>query len=203
MHGGSRRFFLWLSILALLIGGVGYAWAFTPSYTLYRIRQALLAHDYATFSYYVDVDSVIDHTFSEIIGANPASADERQEAEHNPKPRGALAKLFRKGILKKFARDAREVMKAGVEIALEQAIRDQERPLPEIPPAAVAAALWIGKTEGDSMVFPVRMKKKQQLDIRVRKNPAGVWRVVEISNLSALLPALRRFQEKQEQQARE
>jgi len=196
MQGGSRRFLLWLGILVLLISGAGYAWTGTPSYSLYHIRQALLTHDYTTFSYYVDVDSVLDHALGELTGGS-------QTSEEKTKPRGALAKLFRKGILKKFARDAHEIMKAGASIAVEQAIRNQERPLPEIPLSAVAAALWIGKTEGESMVFPVKVKKKQQIDIRVRKNDLGTWRVVEVSNLPALLPALRRYQKKQEQRASE
>jgi hypothetical protein len=196
MHGGLRRFFMSLSIVALVLAGIGYAWTFTPSYSLYHIRQALLAHDYATFSYYVDVDSVLDHAFAEVTG-------DGQTAEGNPKPRGALAKLFKKGILKKFAHEAREVVKAGAAIAVEQAVRDHERPLPEIPAFTVVAALWTGTTEGDTMTFPVKVKKGKQIEIRVRKNPLGVWRVVEVSNLPALLPALRRFQEKQKQQASE
>jgi hypothetical protein len=196
MHGGLRRFFIRLSVVALVLAGVGYAWTFTPSYSLYRIRQALLDHDYATFSYYVDVESVLEHAFTEV-------AEENQTAEKDAKPRGALAKLFKKGILKDFAREAREVVKAGAEIALEQVVRDRERPLPEIPFFAVAAALWTGKTKGDSVSFPIKMKKDKQLEIRARKDATGLWRVVEITNLSALLPALRRSHTKQEQRASE
>jgi hypothetical protein len=100
-----------------------------------------------------------------------------------------------------FVRDAREVVKAGMEIALEQAVRDRERPLPEIPAAAVVAALWSGQAEGDSISFPVKVKRGGRIEIKARKSPAGIWRVVEITNLSALLPALRRQQAKREQQA--
>jgi hypothetical protein len=196
MHGGFRRFFIRLSVVALVLAGVGYAWTFTPSYSLYRIRHALLDHDYATFSYYVDVESVLDYAFHEVTGGN-------QTEDKGAKPRGALAKLFKKGILKEFAQEAREVMKAGAGIALEQAVRDQERPLPEIPPFAVVAALWVGKTEGDSVSFPVKIKKGKQIEIRARQDSTGLWRVVEITNLPTLLPALRRLHAKQEQQASE
>jgi hypothetical protein len=196
MHGGFRRGGIWLGILALLIGAAGYAWTFTPSYSLYRIRQALLAHDYATFSYYVDVDSVLTHAFDEVAESEPREGEEA-------KPRGALAKLFNKGILKDFARDAREVLKAGTEIAVEQAIRNQDHPLPEIPAFAVAAALWTGKTEGDSVTFPVKVKRDKYLDIRARQDETGLWRVVEITNLPVLLPSLRRHHTKQERQVSE
>lgn len=196
MHGGLRRFFIGLSVIALVLVGVGYAWTFTPSYSLYRIRHALLDHDYATFSYYVDVESVLDHAFHEVTVGN-------QTEGKDIKPRGALAKLFKKGILKEFAQEAHEVMKAGAAIALEQVIRDRERPLPEIPAFAVVAALWVGKTEGDSVSFPVKIKKGKQIEIRARQDTTGLWRVVEITDLPALLPALRRFHTKQEQRASE
>jgi hypothetical protein len=194
MQGGSRRITIWLGILVLLIGGAGYAWTFTPSYSLYHIRQALLAHDYATFSYYVDVDSVLDHALDEF-------SRRKQPEDETKKPRGPLAKLFKKGILKDFVQDAREVVKAGLEIALEQAIRDQERPLPEIPSLAVVAALWHGQTEEDVVSFPIKMKKKEMIGVKAKKNEAGIWRVIEITNLTALLPALRRHQERQQSQA--
>jgi hypothetical protein len=194
MQGRLRRFFIGLSIVSLVLAGAGYTWTCTPSYTLYRIRQALLAHDYATFSYYVDVDSVLDHALDEF------SHKKRPEDEPE-KPRSPLAKLFKKGILKDFVRDAREVVKAGLEIALEQAVRDQERPLPEIPAFAVAAALWHGRAEDNTVSFPIKMKKKEMLEVKAKKNAAGIWRVIEITNLTALLPALKRHQERQQPQS--
>ena len=193
MQGGSRRIIVWLGILVFLIGGAGYAWTFTPSYSLYHIRQALLNHDYAAFSYYVDVDSVLDHALDEF-------SRRKQPEDETKKSRGPLAKLFKKGILKDFVQDAREVVKAGLEIALEQAIRDRERPLPEIPSLAVVAALWHGQTEEDVVSFPIRMKKKETIGVKAKKNEAGIWRVIEITNLTALLPALRRHQERQQSQ---
>ncbi len=191
MHGRFRRLLLVGGIMVLLLVGASYTWTFTPSYSLYRIRQALLAHDYVTFSHYVDVDSVLDHAMSEFVEGKPA-------AEGEPEIRGTLGKLLKKGILKNFVRDAREVVKAGLEIALEQAVKDQDRPLPEIPAFAVAAALWHGRAEDDTVSFPIKVKKGGKIAIKARQTPDGLWRVVEISNLRALLPALQHFKAKAE-----
>jgi hypothetical protein len=193
MHGRFHRLLLVGGIMVLLSVGASYTWTFTPSYSLYRIRQALLAHDYATFSHYVDVDSVLDHALDEFAEGKPTAADESA-------PRGALGKLLKKGILKNFVQDAREVVKAGLEIALEQAVKDQERPLPEIPAFAVVAALWHGRADDDIVRFPVKVKKGGEIDIKARQTQDGLWRVVEISNLRALLPALKRFKAKEEAQ---
>src|SRR5712691_4985572 len=91
-----RRFTVGGGIVLLLAVGVGYAWTFTPSYSLYRIRQALETHDYVLFARYVDVDSVLDHGLDEVVGNEEKNAEGRE-------PRGPLAKALRKGLLKNFA----------------------------------------------------------------------------------------------------
>ncbi|MBI3249864.1 MAG: hypothetical protein HYZ50_25495 [Deltaproteobacteria bacterium] len=190
MPGGLPRSFLILGVLALLLAGAGYAWTFTPSYSLYHLRRALLTHDYTTFSYYVDVDSVLDHALEELTSERPRG--EREES----KPRGPLAKLLRKKFFKGLLNDdtTQGLAKAGLEMVIEQVVRDRSRPLPEIPAVAVVVALWQGRTEDGVASFPVKVKKGRIIEIRARQNSAGVWRVVEIENLPALLPGLKQLQ---------
>lgn len=171
------------AIVVLLLTGAGYAWTFTPSYSLYQIRRALSEHDYPAFSRYVDVDSVVDHAFEELqLGAGESA------------PRGFLGKLLKKGLSSPFAQQAREVMKAGVSIAVEQAVSDRDRPLPQIPAFAVIGALWQGHTEEDTTAFPIKLKKDVRIEVKARQTSEGIWRVVEVANLSALLPLLRQEQ---------
>src|SRR5215471_20523583 len=91
MRGGFQRVAIGLGVFILLLVGAGYVWTGTPSYSLYRIRQALLTHDYSTFSYYVDVESVVDHGFDQFV------QEKQQEEGTTPQPRGPLGKLFKKG----------------------------------------------------------------------------------------------------------
>src|SRR6266508_6950601 len=104
-----RRLMVGASLLVLLLAGAGYAWTFTPSYSLYRIKSALEAHDYPAFSRYVDVDSVLDHALDEFV-------ENKEKSPEEPVPRGPLARALRKGFLTRFARDAREVVKAALEV---------------------------------------------------------------------------------------
>ncbi|MBI3302742.1 MAG: DUF2939 domain-containing protein [Deltaproteobacteria bacterium] len=179
-----RRLAISTGSFLLLLTGAGCAWTFTPSYSLYRIKQALEAHDYAAFSHYVDVDSVLDHALDEFVESKEKNAEE-------PGRRGSLARALRKGFLKNFARDARDVVKAGLEIAVEQAVKDRDHPLPEIPAFAVIGALWYKRADGDTASFPVKVKKGKQIEIKARQTPEGLWRVVEVANLPALLPTLK------------
>jgi hypothetical protein len=175
-----------LLFAVLLVGaGGGYAWTFTPSYSLYRIRQALETHDYQMFSRYVDIDSVLDYALDEL-------GSSESETSAKPPLKGFLGKLVRKGLFKFLAGEAREVTKAGLSIALEQAMKDHDRPLPQIPLFAVPAALWLGRSEGEMVVFPVKLKDGQTVEVKMRRTPPEPWRVVEVKNLRVLLPILQR-----------
>ncbi|MCS6927211.1 MAG: DUF2939 domain-containing protein [Candidatus Binatia bacterium] len=178
---GMRRFLLVGGGLFLLVLGLIYAWTFTPSYTLYRIKRALETHDYATFARYVDLDSVLDHALDEV-------AAEVQDRSTPPSLPQSFAKALRKGLRQGFAR---ELTKAGLTIAVEQAVTDPNRQLPQIPALAVVAALWSGDREGDLIHFSVPIKKGRQVAVEMRQTSAGTWRVVAVTHLSALFPALR------------
>jgi hypothetical protein len=184
-EGKSRR--LMLVLLAGLVLGVGggYAWTFTPSYTLYCLKHALETHDYETFSRYVDIDSVLDHALDELGEAESGQAEK-------PRLKGFLGKLARKGLFKFLTGEAREVTKAGLSIAVEQAVKDRDRPLPQIPLFAVPAALWLGRSEGELIVFPVKLKNKQTVEVKMHRTPPEPWRVVEVTSLQTLLPILQR-----------
>jgi hypothetical protein len=187
--GKSRRLMpVLFAGLVLGVGG-GYAWTFTPSYSLYCLKHALETHDYETFSRYVDIDSVLDHALDEL---------EEAESEGAAKPRfkGFLGKLARKGLFKFLTGEAREITKAGLSIAVEQAVKDRDRPLPQIPLFAVPAALWLGRSEGELVVFPVKLKDEQTVEVKMQRTPPEPWRVVAVTNLKVFLPTLQRKLEK-------
>lgn len=180
-----RRLMIGGGIVVLLMAGIGYAWTFTPSYSVYRIRQALETHDYDLFTQYVDVDSVLDHALDEFTNLGTKSAEE--STAHGP-----LAKALRKkGLFKEFAQGARAMAKAGLEFVVEQSVKNPESQLPEIPASALVAALWVGRSAGDTVHFPLKVKKGNRIEVKARQTPEGRWRVVEIENLPTLLPALK------------
>jgi hypothetical protein len=184
---GDMAYHLVISLVVLLslIVGAGYAWTYTPSYSLYQIRHALETHDYNLFTRYVDVDSVLDHALDEL-------GTQKEHPSEDARPRGFLGKLARKGLFKLFTNEARDLTKVGLALVIEQAIKDPDRPLPDIPLGAVAAALWVGQRDGETIRFPVKVKKSERIQVRVRQSAEGVWRVVEVENLPVLLPVLQR-----------
>lgn len=178
------RFPVRSAIFLLLLAGAVYAWTCTPSYSLFRIKYALEAHDYATFSRYVDVDSVIDHALDDLAEGDTQGLTEDA-------PRDLLSGLFGKRVLKDLARGVRPLMKAGIAIAVEQAVKDQDRPLPQIPFFAVIGALWYGSAEEDRVSFPIKLKKGKHIAVKAKQAPNGVWRVDEVDDMRTLLSTIK------------
>jgi hypothetical protein len=170
------------SVFVLLLVGGGYIWTFTPSYSVYHIKRALETHDYPRFSRYVDVASILDHALEEFENPKPKGTEELAS-------RDSLAEILRGG-LKSLNREIREVIKAGMEIAVEQAITDRTRSLPQIPIAAVVGALMLAQTNEDQASLPIKLKKGEQIKMRLQWTSTRLWRVVEIENLPTLLPVL-------------
>src|SRR5262245_9432414 len=79
------------ALLLIVFNGSFFLWRTSPGYSVYRIKQALEAHDYELFSRYVDVDKVLDHTLDEM--GNGGSNDGKDTSSG-----GFLGKLMSKGI---------------------------------------------------------------------------------------------------------
>ena len=175
-----------LVIFPLIIAVSAYAWTQTPSYSVYRIQQSLKTRDYPTFTQYVDVDSVVGHALEE-LGHNKADTPQKKL----PPSQNPLADLVRKG-LQSLARNVQEIAKAGAEFAVQQAFTNQDQELPQIPSAAIVGALVGGETREDVRYFPVPLQHCEELEIGLRYTSDGIWRVVQVTNIRALLEEIQR-----------
>ena len=168
-------------IFVLIIAGGAYAWTQTPSYSVYRIQQSLKTRDYATFTQYVDVDSVVGHALEELGHGKADTPQQKPAPSQNP-----LADLVRKG-LQSLARNVQDIAKAGAEFAVQQAFANQDQELPQIPTAAIVGALVGGEAREDVRYFPVPLKHGEELEIGLRYTSDGIWRVVQVTNVRALI----------------
>ena len=166
------------------------AWTFTPSYSLYQIKQALETHDYARFAEYVDVESVAGNAFDEL-----GQFKQQEEKEEQPSSGGSLADLLRQG-LKSLSGEIRNVVSAGADIVVEQVITDRNRELPEIPTLAIIGAIFAGETQDGLRRFPVPIKDGKEIEVNMRESDEGVWRVVEVTNVETLIAQLKKRYER-------
>ncbi len=173
-------------IFVLIIAAGAYAWTQTPSYSVYRIQQSLNTRDYATFTQYVDVDSVVGHALEELGHGKAGTPQQKPAPSQNP-----LVDLVRKG-LQSLMRNVQDIAKAGAEFAVQQAFTNQDQELPQIPTAAIVGALVGGETREDIRYFPVPLKHGEELEIGLRYTSDGIWRVVQVTNVRALIDEVQR-----------
>ncbi|MBM4255832.1 MAG: hypothetical protein FJ147_08035 [Deltaproteobacteria bacterium] len=176
-----------LAVVAIIGVGSFFLWRSSPGYSVYRIKHALETHDYELLSRYVDVDKVLDYTLDEL----GSSGNDGKEISLG----GFLGKLMRKGLFKLLTGEAREVTKAGLSLFVEQAVKDPDRPPPDIPAIAPVAAWWLAQREGDTARLTFETKHDQPINVTLQRTPEGVWRVVAISNLQVFLPKLQKHLE--------
>ena len=167
--------------IVLLVGG-GYAWLQTPSYSIFRIQQALRMRDHAAFQRYVDIDGIVGHAVSEVGGDLLAGTQKS--------PRRGLAGLLQKGV-ERLVENVPDLARVTVRFAVRQAFDNPDQPLPDIPTLAVVGALLVGETRDGVRYLPVTLRSGEEIEIGFRATPDGVWRVVRVTRVKALLDELR------------
>ena len=194
-HSPRRDFFtryrLWAAVFAgsALFGIlVFYAWVGTPSYTLYRVKRAVDTQDLETFRHYVDLDSVLDQALQE-VGGKFFDQEKAGSPEGKPSQRPSHKGLFG-GLFKRFAPEIKELVRDEARRAVERVVT-QPREEPLLPYPALVAAMWQVHREGEEASLPVKTKRGALVEVKMRQVPEGYWRVVEVTNIKALLAQIK------------
>ena len=175
---------LWVKVISVslvVIASLTWVWTGTPSYSVYRIQEALKTRDYAVFSEYVDIRSVAGHAVVE-LGEKYSPLNGETKAEDN----GSLSNLLKQG-LQQLTQSMEDIAAAGAEFAVQQAFRDPDRELPQIPSIAVIMALVGSEFRQDIRFFTVPVGDNRTIEVGFRRNTGNVWRVVAVSDVSALI----------------
>lgn len=174
-------------IVVVLISGGGYAWLQTPSYSMYQIQQSLKTRDFETFRRYVDIDSIVSHVLSE-VGADVFSGTRQPSSP----AQDGLAGVLERG-LQRLVENVHDIAQATAQFALQRAFEDPDQRLPDIPTLAVVGALLAGETRDGVRYLPVTLDSGKKIEIGLRATPAGVWQVVRVTPVKALLNELHRL----------
>lgn len=194
-HSPHRGFFtryrLWVAIFtgSALFGILVFsAWVGTPSYTLYKVKRAVDTQDLETFRRYVDLDSVLDHALREVGGKffdQKKTESPKERSPRRPSRKGLLKDLF-----KRFAPEIKGLVRDETRRMVEQAVA-QPREKPIIPYPALVAAMWQVRREGEQASLPVKTRAGAIVEVKMCQAPEGYWRVVEVTNVKALLAEIK------------
>ena len=189
----KKKWFIVIILLAAICGAAFYFLYFirTPAYALNEARIALKEHDSAKFSRYVDVPSVMDNAFEDIIKAE--SKINNDNIFSNPFALGILhmlkpsvVDLMTKEAMDKVANKPEDTTKQAVDPVPDAMKRNMERHI-HIGKLTVKD-LQLAKHSGDTataalVVHDSEVDKDFVAELLLQHNEAGDWQIKKVSNL--------------------
>jgi hypothetical protein len=170
------RFILRHFTAVLIVAALAF-WTFvyiprSPSWAVYRLKQAIDARNGDEAARYVDFESVVKHAGYEMVekqgGNDPLSSLVGQAAVNLfIKPMTQLARTWA----------VREVNDGAKEV--------------QMPGAAVAGSIVLLHRSGDTAYTNFTDHKGQVWEIHLARADDGYWRVVEVKNIEQLLQKLK------------
>jgi hypothetical protein len=145
----------------------------TPSFAVIELTQAIRNRNPDAAAQFVDFDSIVKH-------AGYQMAD-RQRSAGDP-----LSQLLTRGAVEMFYKPIAQLVES---IARQKvASGDQDLQIPWT--ASLGATLFLHR-DGNTATTSLRDHKNQEWEIRMRRNPAGRWQIVEVDGLAQVLERLR------------
>ncbi len=166
-----RHFTAILILAAIAAWGIFYL-PYTPTWSVFRLKQAVDARDGNEAARYVDFQSVVQHAGYEMV-QNKSGSD-------------PLSNLVGKAAVDLFTAPMAGALQAWVI----QQVNDGNKDL-QMPGSAVAGSLIVLHRNGDTAFSTFTDNKGQTLEVHLARAVDGHWQVVEVKNVGQLLQKLR------------
>ena len=171
-----RHFTAILIIVAIAVWALVYL-PQSPSFAVFRMKQAIDARNGEEAAKYVDFESVVKHAGYEMVkkrgGGDPMSS------------------MIGNAAIDLFTKPMAQIAKAWSVRKVNDGDKDVQ-----MPDAAVAGAIVLLHRSGDTAYTDFKDHKGQEWEIHLARGDDGQWRVVEVKNIEQLLEKLQRDQEK-------
>ncbi len=176
----------WTAILIVVLTA---GWAIfylptTPSYAVFKLKQAVDARNGSAASSYVDFKKVVQNAGYEVV-QNQNSGSGGTDASN------IIAQLVGKGAVDLFSGP----MAALLQQWAVQQVNDGAKQV-QMPTAAVAGAILLLHRNGGAAYTQWTDHKGQLWEVRMEQEGDG-WKIVQVKNVAQLLEKLKRQQEKQ------
>jgi hypothetical protein len=175
----------WTALLIILvIAGWGIFYLpYTPSYAIFQLKQKIDAHDGDAAANYVDFQQVVRNAGYEMVqGDNGGSG---------PNTSNLLGQLLGKSAVDLFSGPMAGLLR---QWAIDQVNNGAKQV--QMPPAAVAGAIALLHRDNNIAYTRWTDKKGRLWEVRMAREN-GVWKIVEVKNIRALLNKLQQHEEKE------
>ncbi len=211
MFGKNKKTLLLLPVL-LLICAMGYYflyWCRTPLYAVNEVRDSVKNHDVVRFEKYVDLHSVIDKAFEDIIVAE--SKINNDNLTSNPFAMGILH-MLKPSVVDLLVEEAKAAIADNKE-ENEQSSKPQRKtdPITDAMRSNIEKKIYIDKlkvddielesTQDNEAVVALTLKHKETdqdfiLKLKMLANDEGIWQIKGITNLVDFIVELDAAQKK-------
>lgn len=197
----KKKWIILLIILAAIAGAAFYFLYFirTPAYALNQVRIAAQEHDTTKFSRYVDVHSVMDNAFEDIIKAE--SKINHDNIFSNPFALGILH-MLKPSVVDLMSKEALDKVAAKKEETPQQPAAD---PVPDAMKRNMERHIPIGKLQvkdlqltkhdGETATASIVLHDKDLdkdfvAELLMQHNEKGDWQIKKVSNLADIIVQL-------------
>jgi len=178
----------WTAILIVLVvaGWAVFYLPDTPSYTVFRLKQAIDNQDGESAATYVDFQKVVRNAGYEWLqnkkGSESGGGDSGDSSDDSSSP---LGQLIGKGAVDFLSGPMAALLRRW---AVQQVDNGDKRL--QMPPAAVLGAVVMLHRYGETAYTRWQDKKGQVYEVRMARED-GIWKIVEVKNVQELLNKLK------------
>ena len=195
----SKKNILFLIVIIAALAGAAFYFLYfirTPAYALNAARSACQEHDVQKFEHYVDVNSVMDNAFDDIIKGE--SKINNDNIFSNPFAVGIL-RMLKPTVVDLMAQEARDKV---ANVPEEQQNKKAVDPVPDAMRRNMERRISLGKftikdlkiskTESERAIAVVALHNKDLdkdfiAELELKVNDKGDWQIKRVSNLAELI----------------
>ena len=139
----------------------------SPSFAVFKLKQAIDARDGEAAARYVNFESVVKHAGYEMV----------QQKANDP-----LSQMVGQGAIDLFLKPIAQATRS----YLVKDVNDGDKNV-QMPPAAVAGAIILMHRDEGVAYTKFTDNKNRQWEVRMARDQFGVWQVTEVKNIQQLL----------------
>ncbi|WP_346355306.1 hypothetical protein [Azotosporobacter soli] len=194
-------------LFATIFTGAWYVfyWKKTPAYSLGLIRNAVETHNYAEFEKHVDVDSLANRAFDDIVVAS--IAEEKGESANIKTFAMGLAQMFKQPFVA-VAKDASKRFVESGSFEKAQTTEGETDKQPRFSAAEVGKKTGLASSDFKGVsytkedgnvavvgisVFEKQVEKELIIELKLIKLDDGTWKITEIANLKTYMAQLKKL----------
>jgi len=188
-------------IVVVLLLSYFFYYTKTPAYSIYIVQKAIEQHDWETFADHVDTDHVLSSAFDDILEESRSDAEAANMAKNLTEP---FLQILKPGLVDSLQDCLHDYIEAGnyetnlqdMDIRQRLNLEDMKKDT-DLNFVRYKNVLYTKKSDNGNPVVGIVvtdsvLKQSFVLDLAMRKNLDGSWKIIKILNLKEYIRAIKK-----------